>query len=174
MTNTITDNNMSNVMSAAQRGAPAGLVGGLAFAVWATLAQRVLRPAWGLQGRDVVKDIAAIVGSDKLIVGMAVHLVISAALGVAFAVALSLSPIRCSRSRIFALGTVWGPIWWALGTLTMLPLLGHRGLPGLQAAWSHALAGSTLLGLIGHLLFGVVVAAVLTRSGQLSSSNHRP
>src|SRR5439155_20246927 len=52
-------------------------------------------------------------------------------------------------------GSVYGFLWWVLGELTLLPLLGGQGL-----AWSVEAARTGFAGLIGYVLFGAGVALV--------------
>ncbi len=117
-------------------GVVAGIAGGVVFG--ALLAMMGMFPM-----------IAMLVGSTSAAVGALVHLVISVGLGALFALVV---PVLATGATLGA-GAVYGALWWVLGPLLIMP------------AW---LGGSVftvgnpqIMSLIGHVIFGVVVAAVL-------------
>jgi uncharacterized membrane protein YagU involved in acid resistance len=121
-------------------GAPAGIVGGLAFG--AAMAQL-----------GVLPTVATLVGLGSSRAGFAVHMAISAVVGAGFG--LMVRRQRCGPGELMFLGAAYGALWWCLGPLTLLPLtLGQA--PG----WDVAAAQREFPSLVGHLLFGVGTALV--------------
>ena len=121
-------------------GAPAGIVGGLAFG--AAMAQL-----------GVLPTVATLVGLGSSRAGFAVHLAISAVVGAGFG--LMVRRQRCGPSETMFLGAAYGALWWCIGPLTLQPLaLGHA------PAWDVAAAQREFPSLVGHLLFGVGTALV--------------
>ena len=121
-------------------GAPAGIVGGLAFG--AAMAQL-----------GVLPTVATLVGLGSSRAGFAVHMAISAVVGAGFG--LMVRRQRCGPSETVFLGAAYGALWWCIGPLTLLPLtLGQA--PG----WDVAAAQREFPSLVGHLLFGVGTALV--------------
>jgi uncharacterized membrane protein YagU involved in acid resistance len=114
----------------------AGVVGGVGF----------MMQAMGMLGM-----VASLVGQDSAAVGWVVHLAISALFGVAYAMFLG------SRSTSWALalglGAVYGVVWWVLGALVLMPAF--LGMPVLQVGQGQ------LQSLLGHLIYGLALAAVL-------------
>jgi len=124
-------------------GAVAGLAGGLPFGIMMTL-------------MGSIKMIASMLGSQSVLVGWAVHLMISAGIGVGFALLFSSSTLR--RRNYLGRGAFYGAIWWFLGPLTMMPLM-----MGMPLGWNFAAMSATIPSLIGHLVFGIVLGGVFAR-----------
>src|SRR5258705_4038216 len=120
-------------------GAVAGLVGGLVFLP-------IIAVVTGLS------QLAGFVGGASPIVGVIVHLFISALIGVSYGLLFE------HESPDFAAGIAWGLlyglVWWFLGRLTLFPIL-----QGLSFTWTHEAAADALPLLIGHLIYGAVTAA---------------
>ncbi|MCV2488733.1 hypothetical protein OF117_05105 [Geodermatophilus sp. YIM 151500] len=118
------------------RGIVAGLVGGLAFGA--------IMLAGGM-----LPMVAALVGSSSAVVGGVVHLAIAAGIGAAFALLVPVGRVPA----LLAAGLVYGAIWWVLGPLVIMP------------AWLggelFAVDAMAVTSLVGHLVFGLVAAAVL-------------
>ncbi|MFF4231050.1 hypothetical protein [Streptomyces sp. NPDC001820] len=100
--------------------------------------------------------VAALIGSESAVVGLVVHLLISQAVGITYAVFF--------RRRSFdpASGIGWGVsygfLWWVLGNLTLLPLL-----LGTTRQWSAAALVVSFPSLVGHLAYGAVLGLVYQR-----------
>jgi uncharacterized membrane protein YagU involved in acid resistance len=124
-------------------GALASLAGGLLFSLL-------------MVATDVLPNIARLVGSSSPITGFVVHMVISALIGMSYGVLFQRESPDAGSS--VAWGLVYGLIWWFLGTLTLLPLL-----LGGSPAWNITAAGATLPSLLGHLMYGAVIAFVFLR-----------
>jgi len=121
-------------LRAVLRGAAAGLVGGLLFTL--VMVQIGFLPT-----------VARLVGSDSELVGLVVHLVISEIIGASYGVLF--------RRQAFdpAAGIGWGVsygfLWWALGPLTLAPII-----LGATPAWTVDAAAAAYPSLIGHLAYG--------------------
>ncbi|MFI1409881.1 hypothetical protein ACH4Y0_08170 [Streptomyces sp. NPDC020707] len=100
--------------------------------------------------------VAALIGSDSTVVGLVVHLLISQAIGVTYAVFF--------RRRSFdpASGIGWGVsygfLWWFLGNLTLLPVL-----LGATPQRNDAALARSFPSLVGHLAYGAVLGLVHQR-----------
>jgi uncharacterized membrane protein YagU involved in acid resistance len=119
-------------------GVVGGVVGGVIF-------------GFMMQAMGMLGMVASLVGQDSAAVGWVVHLAISALFGVAYAMFLG------SRSTSWALalglGAVYGVVWWVLGALVLMPAF--LGMPVLQVGQGQ------LQSLLGHLIYGLALAAVL-------------
>ncbi len=118
-------------------GAFAGLSGGIVFGVW--MAEKGMFPV-----------IASMAGGNSAILGLTMHLAISAAIGASFG-------ILCSRFAESTLpSTLWGMVygfaWWFLGPLTLMPVM-----MGGSPQWTAAAVAGTIPSLIWHLVFGGVM-----------------
>lgn len=83
--------------------------------------------------------------------GLAVHLLIGAVLGMSYG--LLFRDEAPTAGWGFLWGSVFGTIWWYLGPMTLLPLL----LTG-ECDWSNDAASQLLPSLLGHLVYGGVTA----------------
>jgi uncharacterized membrane protein YagU involved in acid resistance len=123
------------MLARARNGALAGLAGGVVFGAM----------------MGMLPMVAMLVGSTSAAVGAVVHLVISAGLGVLFA--LVVPSLR--TGMMLAAGAVYGVVWWVLGPLLIMPaLLGMTRM-------IFAVDTPALMSLVGHVLFGVATAGVL-------------
>ena len=122
-----------------QLGAYSGLAGGIVFG--AMMAMMGMLPMIG-----------QMVGHPSAVTGFAVHLFISALIGVSFATLLH-SFIRNTGAGV-GYGLLYGGAWRFLGPLTLIPLL--MGM-GLGVNWSAEAAVAMLPSLAGHLVYGAVL-----------------
>jgi uncharacterized membrane protein YagU involved in acid resistance len=124
-------------------GALAGLVGGLLFTVVMVLVGALPR-------------VATMVGSESGSVGLVIHLVISALIGVSYAVLFR----RQSFDVLSGLGwgVSYGFFWWVLGDLTLLP-----ALSGAPISWNTATLAAEFPSLVGHLAYGAALGSVYYR-----------
>ncbi|WP_380165583.1 hypothetical protein [Jannaschia sp. R86511] len=143
MTATTAPGTASSVVSL--RSVPLGIVGGLAGGVAFGLMMQLM----GMLGM-----VGMLVGTESLAVAWLVHLAISAVIGAGFG--LLLAPRVRGLGLGLGLGAAYGLLWWVLGPLLLMPAA--MGMPVLTV---DAVAGQSLL---GHLLFGLVLGAVVAQS----------
>jgi hypothetical protein len=101
----------------------------------------------------VLTKIAGLDTSLSNIHGLAIHLLVSALIGMTFG--LLFRNESSSLADGIGWGWLFGLMWWYLGPMTLLPLM----LTGV-CDWSTAAASALLPSLIGHLVFGAVTAFV--------------
>jgi uncharacterized membrane protein YagU involved in acid resistance len=116
------------------RGALSGLVGGLLF----TLV--MLRIGF-------LTTVAHLVGTDSVLTGFLVHLLIAQAIGISYGVLFG----RRSYDLASALGwgLSYGFFWWILGDLTLLPVL-----LGVPPQWDAGDLAAAFPALVAHLAYG--------------------
>jgi len=125
------------------RGLKAGIVGGLVGG----FVFGVLMSALG-----TLSQIGELVGRPTTEIAFAVHIVVSAAIGVGYAVVSGFA--AKTRRRGLYTGVLYGLAWWFIGPLTVMPLM-----LGAQwgAQWNVAALANQTPSLVGHLLFGAVL-----------------
>jgi uncharacterized membrane protein YagU involved in acid resistance len=130
----------TTLVAGAASGAVAGIAGGLVFG--ASMA------VFGM-----LSTVASIVHTRSALVGFGVHMLFAVVIGAGFGIFVVRQRVRARETMLW--GTIYGAFWWFLGPQTLLPLL--RGMP---VAWSLSAAQSLLPSLIGHVWYGLTVAAV--------------
>jgi uncharacterized membrane protein YagU involved in acid resistance len=120
------------------RGAVAGLVGGSVFGVQMAVG-------------GMLPMVAGMVGSNSVVVGFVLHMVISAVIGAVYGIIAPRLPD--GWLVVVGAGIVYGIIWWVLGALIIMPLaLGMGGMV-------FVIEEMQLMSLVGHIIFGIVMAA---------------
>jgi len=121
-------------------GALASLAGGLLFnLVMATT--------------GILPNVARLVGGSSETLGFAVHLGISALIGMSYSLLFGRETPDTAAALTW--GMAYGLAWWFLGPLTLFPLL-----LGAPVAWTAAAVTVALPSLVGHLLYGAGLALV--------------
>lgn len=137
------------------------IVGGLAGIV-AMTALMMMTPKMGMPEMDMPRLLGSMFGAPgSKAVGMAMHFMA----GVVFAIVYGLLFTLFPGSSVILLGLVFGIVHWLIAGLmigVMMPMM-HAGVksgdvpaPGLYMGGMKAFVG----GLMGHILFGVVVGLV--------------
>lgn len=141
MATAVRTNETSNaaLVAGIQRGVIAGLVGGGIFGVQMTVA-------------GMMPMIAGMVGSESVVVGFILHMLISAFIGGSFAVIASRVPFSLTVHTVA--GFVWGLVWWVLGALIIMPTV--LGMGEMVFAINDMSLGS----LIGHSIFGLLLGVI--------------
>jgi uncharacterized membrane protein YagU involved in acid resistance len=121
-------------------GAAAGLVGGVLFGIM-----------MGMMG--MLPMVAMLVGSKDGSVGLIVHLLISAIIGIGFGLLFAGRTVTAGRGALW--GAVYGFAWWILGPLLIMP-----SMMGMGPQLGMAFAPPMLMSLIGHLVYGVTTGLV--------------
>lgn len=124
-------------------GGAAALGGGLVFSIV-------------MIATESLPTVAELAGGTSPIVGFLVHMFVSVLIGAAYGVLFRHE--LTSLHTALGWGVVYGAVWWILGPLTLMPLL-----LGLELQWSLEAATVNFPSLIGHLLYGVVLALVFHR-----------
>lgn len=111
----------------------AGLAGGLVFGMM-------------MHMMGMLPMIAMMAGSESAAVGWVIHLIISAVIGFGYGVVFH------ARRPPWLYGLIYGAIWWVLGPLLIMPAMLGIGL--------FMINGMTLLSLMGHLSYGLILGLV--------------
>ena len=119
-------------------GAAASLAGGLLFSLV-------------MLATGALPKVAGLVGSSSPIVGFLVHMVISAIVGISYGGLFRHEAANLGSAVVW--GFLYGFVWWILGPMTFMPILG-----GASFTWTVQAAGATLPSLTGHLLYGAATA----------------
>ncbi len=121
---------------------PIGVAGGVAGGV-----------AFGLlmQAMGTIGMVGMLVGSSSFAVAWLVHLAISAVIGAGFGLLLAVRVTELGTG--LALGAGYGLLWWVLGPLLLMPTA--MGMPVLTVD------AAAVQSLVGHVLFGLVLGAVV-------------
>jgi uncharacterized membrane protein YagU involved in acid resistance len=120
-------------------GVVGGIAGGVVFGLMMT-------------AQGMMPMVAMLARSESVVVGWGVHLIISAFIGAVFGVVASRMP--ASWGVTLGAGVVNGVVWWVLGALILMPLILGMGEMVLQ------IGDMQISSLIGHVIFGVIAAAV--------------
>ena len=122
-------------------GALAGAIGGAVFGHWMSV------------GGWYFPLIARMLNSDSPSIGEALHYIFSIVIGCGFGLLFQ----RDVRGLGSSLG--WGAgyaiMWWFLGPLTLLPLIGGKDID-----WSYTNASNLFAVLAGHIMYGLIVGVV--------------
>ena len=128
-----------------QHGLYGSLIGGVIFGA-----------LMGMMG--MLPMIGAMVGAPSAAVGFAVHLLISAVIGVGFV--LAVTALGRAHTAGVGAGLAYGFAWWVLGPLTLMPLF--MGM-GFGVNWTVSAAAAAAPSLMGHLVFGGVLGTTYHR-----------
>jgi hypothetical protein len=97
--------------------------------------------------------VASMIGSDSAGVGFGVHMVISILIG--WGLTVPFASLLTSYGRGTLVGLGYGALWWVLGALTIMPAV--LGMPMFSVDLP------ALMSLMGHLIYGVILALVAVR-----------
>lgn len=117
-------------------GVVGGIVGGILFGLL-------------MQMMGMIETIAGMVGSESLVVGWLIHMMIS----VIFSVTFGLGHLVISN--IWTLAVLFGIGIWIVGPLVIMPLM-----IGMGTNLANALAPEQLMSLATHLFFSFILAIV--------------
>jgi hypothetical protein len=121
-------------------GAAGGVAGGLVFGM--------LMATTGM-----LPMVASMIGSDSAGVGFGVHMVISILIG--WGLTVPFASLLTSYWKGTLVGLGYGALWWVLGALAIMPAV--LGMPLFSVDLS------ALMSLMGHLIYGVILALVAVR-----------
>jgi uncharacterized membrane protein YagU involved in acid resistance len=119
------------------KGIVAGLIGGSVFGVqMATM--------------GMLPMVADMVGSDSVLVGFIIHMLISGVIGLTYVAGAAFLPN--SWIAHVGAGVGWGIVWWVLGALIIMPLV--LGMSDMVLV----IEEPQLMSLNGHIMFGIIMA----------------
>lgn len=130
--------NTGAIVSKGIAGIVGGVAGGLVFGLM-------------MQLMGMMPMIAALVGAESVMVGWLVHLAISSFIGITYAVIFV--PAH-SVGKSLTTGLAWGLLWWVLGPLVIMPTALGMGV--------FMFNQTTMMSLVGHLVFGAILGLVAT------------
>ena len=125
-------------------GALSGLAGGIVFGAMMSM-------------MGMLPMVGQLIGRPNAVIGLVVHLAISAFIGAVYGLAVAQLRLPISAMMAWLGGAINGVIWWVLGALILMPAqLGMTDMIFVvgQAQW---------LSLMGHLVYGIVTALVFNR-----------
>jgi uncharacterized membrane protein YagU involved in acid resistance len=137
----------TSVQQGVLHGVLGGLAGGLVFGAM-------------MQALGMIGMIAMLVGSESIAVAWVVHLAISALFGAVYGAVVA--PRVTGWGAGLASGLAYGALLWVVGPLLLMPAM--MGMP------LFTINTGALQSLVGHLLFGLVLGAVVVA---LSRRTHR-
>jgi uncharacterized membrane protein YagU involved in acid resistance len=117
-----------------------GLVGGLIFGMMMAM-------------MGMMPMIAMMIGSESVVVGWILHLLISAFTGGVFAV-LFQGVVNSYASAVWY-GVLYGIIWWVLGAIIIMPVI-----LGMGVQFANMFDQMRIMSMMGHVVFGAVLALV--------------
>lgn len=117
-----------------------GMAGGLVFGITMHL-------------MGMMPMIAKMAGSESVAVGWFIHIIISAVIGAFYVWWFGKQTSSYGRGILF--GMIHGMIWWIIGALTIMPLI-----LGMAVQYSEALSEMSLMSLMGHLIYGVILGLI--------------
>jgi len=139
MSTAITQEQGTSTATGLKAGAIAGIGGGLVFGIM-----------MGIMG--MLPMVGMLVGVQNALVGLVVHLAISAFIGATFGFIATYLPSGWLAATLA--GGAYGIVWWVLGALIMMPLM---------LGMSHmvfVVGGPQWMSLMGHIIFGVIMGAL--------------
>ncbi len=119
-------------------GAAGGLIGGVVFGLM-----------MGMQ--NMLPMVGMLIGQDNAVIGFVVHMVISAGFGAGYGLVAPRLPQ--GWAVVVGAGAAYGVLLWVVGALILMPLM--LGMNEMV----FVIGDMQIFSLIGHLVFGVLLAA---------------
>lgn len=105
-----------------------------------------------MQMRGMILTISSMAGSESMVIGWSMHMMISWIFGLGFGAMTLLS------KRYYVVGALHGVIIWVMGPLLIMPMM-----MGMGSMLGEMFAGAQLMSLVTHLGFSLILAAVFSR-----------
>ena len=144
----------AEIVTRAVQGGIAGILGGIVFGVW-------------MADQGMFGVIASMAGGSSPLLGLLMHLSISAAIGASFGFFYARLAKGVAPSLLW--GTVNGFLWWFLGPLTLMPIA-----LGMGPQWTASAIAGSVGSLIWHRVVGGVMGiayAAIAREGRLCNQS---
>jgi hypothetical protein len=116
--------------------------------------------SWALAQINFVLQIAGLVHSESMVLGVTLHFLFALIIGASFGV-LFQADVRGYGSSL-SWGAAYGLLWWFIGPLTILPK--WQGYP---LDWSSERGGALFGPLVGHVIYGLVVGLIYSALDRL-------
>ncbi len=129
-------------------GVIAGVAGGVVFGI-----------LMAMMMADILPMIGMLIGVENAVVGFLVHLVNSAVIGAIFG--LIAWGFAHNIAAVLGAGMMYGVAWWVLGALIIMPLWLSVTADPKMSDMVLKVGSDQWLSLMGHVIFGMVAAAVL-------------
>lgn len=113
-----------------------GIVAGIVFGIF-------------MQMMGKMPMLAGMMGSESIVVGWMIHLVISIIFGVAFGI------MAANMKKVYLFGVIYGVIIWIVGPLLIMPLM-----MGMGTALADALTPGQLMNLATHIMYALILSFV--------------
>jgi uncharacterized membrane protein YagU involved in acid resistance len=137
---TINQRESHSISKLALLGVIAGIGGGIVFGMMMAM-------------MGMLPMVAMLVESDSALVGLIVHLAISAFIGAVYGVVIDRFPNTAQVALVG--GLINGIVWWVLGALLLMPLsLG-------MSQMVFVIGSDQMMSLLGHIIYGLVTAFLL-------------
>ena len=136
---TLSQQSENTLARSAINGINGGIVGGIVFGIM-------------MQLQGMIPMVASLVGSQEVVIGWVVHLLISTFIGAVFGVIAS--RLASGWGLTLGAGIINGVVWWVLGALVLMPLMLGMNEMILQVGEMQVNS------LIGHVIFGLIAAVV--------------
>lgn len=143
------------------KSAVGGLIAGIAMAMFAMIVAGIAGDGFWAPPRAITANIFGTerAGSDfafgPVVVGMMLHMMLSAAFGLGYALLIGAATKRLALGTQFVAGMAWGIVLWAGNTYVIAELLNGRDLfTDATPAWAW---------FVGHLMFGALLAVIYDR-----------
>jgi uncharacterized membrane protein YagU involved in acid resistance len=125
-----------------------GIIGGIIFGML-------------MQMMGMIQMISMMVGSESLVVGWILHMIISLIFGVGFVVLAKII------KNLILLTIVYGVLIWIVGPLLIMPMM-----LGMGPMIANAFAPDQLMSLMTHIFFSVILAIVYKVMNGKPVNNH--
>jgi uncharacterized membrane protein YagU involved in acid resistance len=138
--NHVTDVKTGNMGQSIKASLIGGVVAGVLFGIL-------------MQMMGKISMIAMMMGSDSLVVGWIIHMMISLIFGAGFGV------LAARREKVYGLAIVYGIILWVIGPLLIMP-----AMMGMGVMLGQAFTADNLMNLMTHVVFALILAFVYKKS----------
>ncbi|ANU23092.1 hypothetical protein [Planococcus donghaensis] len=105
-----------------------------------------------MQIMGMIPMIASMVGSDSLVLGWIMHMMISWIFGLGY------GAMTLFSSRYYVLGVIHGVLIWIIGPLLVMPIM-----MGMGPMFGQMFASDQLMSLVTHLAFSLILAVVFSK-----------
>jgi uncharacterized membrane protein YagU involved in acid resistance len=106
-----------------------------------------------MQMMGKISMIAMMMGSESLVVGWIIHMMISLIFGAGFGV------LAARREKVYGFAIIYGIVLWVIGPLLIMP-----AMMGMGIMLGQAFTAENLMNLMTHIVFALILAFVYKKS----------